>query len=102
MAWQDATAEPLIAMEDELRSLQQVALSIDEDSDIEELGRRLDALEMQISKTAAKTPEGLAVKIRRLWENFGHDPEEWDINNYQTLIDSLARLQSDMDHSASA
>lgn len=92
MAWQNTATEPLLAMEDELRALQQAASDIDDDRAIEDLGRRLDALELEISRTAARTPAGLAVKIRRLWESFDGDPEEWDVNNYQALLDSLERL----------
>ena len=94
MAWQNTATEPLLAMEDELRALQQAASDVDDDRSIEDLGRRLDALELEISRTAARTPAGLAVKIRRLWENFDGDPEEWDVNNYQALLDSLERLSA--------
>lgn len=86
-------AEPLLAMETELKALQEAVSSSRDDHDIEELGRRLDALELQISRTSARTPAGLAVKVRRLWENLDAEWEEWDLNNYRTLLESLESLE---------
>ena len=86
-------AEPLLAMETELKALQEAVSSSRDDRDIEELGRRLDALELQISRTNARTPAGLAVKVRRLWENLDAEREEWDLNNYRTLLESLESLE---------
>ncbi|MCG8596829.1 MAG: hypothetical protein MI785_21030 [Kiloniellales bacterium] len=97
MARCDTIAEPLLAMESELKALQKAVSSSREDSDIEELGRRLDALELRISRTNARTPAGLAVKVRRLWENLDAEPEEWDLNNYRTLLESLESLEPGID-----
>ena len=91
------TAEPLLAMEIELKALQKAVSSSRDDRDIEELGRRLDALELEISQTNARTPAGLAVKVRRLWENLDAEREEWDLNNYRTLLESLENLEPGID-----
>ncbi len=90
-------AEPLLAMEIELKALQKAVSSSRDDRDIEELGRRLDALELEISQTNARTPAGLAVKVRRLWENLDAEREEWDLNNYRTLLESLENLEPGTD-----
>ncbi len=92
MARRCTNAEPLLEMEIELKALQRAVSSSREDRDIEELGRRLDALELEISQTNARTPAGLAVKVRRLWENLDAEREEWDLNNYRTLLESLESL----------
>lgn len=89
-------AEPLLAMEIELKALQEAVSSSRDDRDIEELGRQLDALELQISQTNARTPAGLAVKVRRLWENLDAEREEWDLNNYRTLLESLESLEPEV------
>ena len=90
-------AEPLLDMETELKALQRAVSFSRDDRDIEELGRRLDALELEISQTNARTPAGLAVKVRRLWENLDTEREEWDLNNYRTLLESLESLGPGID-----
>ncbi len=97
MARRCTNAEPLLEMEVELKALQKAVSSSRDDRDIEELGRRLDALELEISQTNARTPAGLAVKVRRLWENLDAEREEWDLNNYRTLLESLESLEPGID-----
>ena len=99
MARRCTIAEPLLEMEIELKALQEAVSSSRDDRDIEELGRRLDALELEISQTSARTPAGLAVKVRRLWENLDAEREEWDLNNYRTLLESLENFEPSIEFS---
>ncbi len=99
MARRCTIAEPLLEMEIELKALQEAVSSSRDDRDIEELGRRLDALELEISQTNARTPAGLAVKVRRLWENLDAEREEWDLNNYRTLLESLENFEPSIEFS---
>ena len=87
--------EPLVMLEVEIRALEAALEFASDDKEIDALGRRLDALETEISLTEARSPAGVAVKVRRLWESVRQEPEDWDENNFQTILRSLEKLHAD-------